>query len=248
MAIGYQLHHVHEGGQLFDPGPVADSFAGGPGLVVEPPIGFLDASSVEAYLMWSKHVPDRADPEAGSHGHGLFVRAAGEKRGWRGHFIFWSGCLWLKDEGDLNYGSRFPDGSVFRPTRHYGEVGLAKVFYEAEGVSLEGSARAPPHREGLQLLVPDPGARARRLSAPRPLSGKSRHGAARRGVLWHTGDTDIPRSGAAASSDSGRRMGRAGWDPPCGTRSSKEVIQWTIPVPVRGRWRPRRGLQRNAVA
>ena len=82
------------GGQLFDPGPVADSFAGGPGLVVEPPIGFFDdASSVEAYLMWSKHVPDRADPEAGSHGHGLFVRAAAEKLGWRGHFIFWSGCL-----------------------------------------------------------------------------------------------------------------------------------------------------------
>ena len=142
IAVAYQLHHVHEGGQLFDPGPVADSFAGGPGLVVEPPIGLFDASSVEAYVMWSKHVPDRADPAAGSHGHGLFVRAAAVKHGWRGHFIFWSGCLWLKDEGDRNYGSRFPDGSVFRPTRHYGEVGLARIFYEAEGVSLEGSARA----------------------------------------------------------------------------------------------------------
>ena len=142
MAVAYQLHHVHEGGQLFDPGPVADSFAGGPGLVIEPPLGLFDASSVEAYLMWSKHVPDRADAEAGSHGHGLFVRAAAEKQGWRGHFIFWSGCLWLKDEGDLNYGSRFPDGPVFRPTRHYGEVGVAKIFYEAQGVSLEGSARA----------------------------------------------------------------------------------------------------------
>lgn len=142
IAVAYQLHHVHEGGQLFDPGPVADSLAGGPGLVVEPPIGLFDASSVEAYVMWSKHVPDRSDPDAGSHGHGLFLRAAAVKHGWRGHFIFWSGCLWLKDEGDLNYGSRFPDGSVFRPTRHYGEVGLARVFYEADGVSLEGSARA----------------------------------------------------------------------------------------------------------
>ena len=63
MAVAYQLHHVHEGGQLFDPGPVADSFAGGPGLVVEPPLGLFDSSSVEAYLMWSKHVPDRAAAE-----------------------------------------------------------------------------------------------------------------------------------------------------------------------------------------
>ena len=238
MAVAYQLHHVHEGGQLFDPGPVADSFAGGPGLVVEPPIGLFDTASVEAYLMWSKHVPDRADPEAGSHGHGLFVRAAAEKRGWRGHFIFWSGCLWLKDEGDLNYGSRFPDGSVFRPTRHYGEVGLARIFYEAEGGLAGGIRPRAPHREGLQLLVPGAGARAPGRSAgppltplsapdPGPQNARSRvprrrrlrrvrqgcAGAARRGVLWHTCGTDMPRFGRGGLAGPGRPAGWAGLGP-----------------------------------
>lgn len=141
VALGYQLHVVHEGGQLFDPGPVNDSVAGGPGVVLEPRIDFLDAASVEAYVMWSKHVPDRAAPDRSDHGHGYFLRAAASKHGWRGHAILWRACLWLKEEGDLNYGSRLQDGTVFRPTRRYGEVGLSKAFYEADGVMLAGSLR-----------------------------------------------------------------------------------------------------------
>ena len=141
VALGYQFHIVHEGGQLFDPGPVNDSLAGGPGLVIEPRFDFLDAASVETYVMWSKHVPDRAAPERTNHGHGIFVRAAASRRGWRGHAILWRACLWLKEEGDLNYGSRLQDGAVFRATRRYGEVGLSKAFYEADGVMLAGSLR-----------------------------------------------------------------------------------------------------------
>ena len=141
VAFGYQVHVVHEGGQRFDSGPVGDSVAGGPGVIVEPPLDFFDAASVETYVMWSKHIPDRAAPELTDHGHGLFVRAAASKRGWRGHAIFWQACLWLKEEGDPNYGSRRQDGTVFRPTRHYGEVGLSKAFYEADGVMLAGSLR-----------------------------------------------------------------------------------------------------------
>ncbi len=141
VALGYQFHIVHEGGQLFGPGPVNDSLAGGPGLVVEPRLDWFDAMSIETYLMWSKHVADRAAPELTEHGHGLFLRAAAAKGGWRGHAIFWSACLWLKEEGDLNYGSRLQEGTVFRPTRHYGEVGLSKAFYEADGVMLAGSLR-----------------------------------------------------------------------------------------------------------
>ena len=141
VALGYQLHIVHEGGQLFDRGSVNDSVAGGPGLVIEPRIDFFDATSIEAYMMWSKHVPDRAAPDSTDHGHGLFLRAAASKHGWRGHAIFWQACLWLKEEGDPNYGSRLQDGTVFRPTRHYGEVGLSKAFYEADGVMLAGALR-----------------------------------------------------------------------------------------------------------
>ena len=141
VALAYQMHIVHEGGQLFDAGPVNDSIAGGPGLVIEPRIGFFDATSVEAYGMWSKHVPDRAVPESTDHGHGILLRAAVTKRGWRGHAILWRACLWLKDEGDPNYGSRLQDSTVFRATRRYGEVGLSRAFYEADGVMLAGSLR-----------------------------------------------------------------------------------------------------------
>ena len=141
VALGYQMHITHEGGQLFDPGPVNDSYAGGPGLIIEPRLELFDALSIETYVMWSRHVPDRAAAELTSHGHGLFVRAAASKHGWRGHAIAWQACLWLKEEGDPNYGSRLQEGTVFRPTRHYGEVGLSKAFYEADGVMLAGALR-----------------------------------------------------------------------------------------------------------
>lgn len=141
IALEYQFHVVHEGGQLFDSGPVADSFAGGPGVVIEPLVDFFDAASFEAWGLLSKHVPDRAAPESAGHGHGFFLRGAAVKRGWRAHAILWRACLWLKEEGDLNYGSRLQDGSVFRATRRYGELGLSKAFYEAEGVMLGGSLR-----------------------------------------------------------------------------------------------------------
>ncbi len=141
VALGYQFHIVHEGGQLFDAGPVNDSIAGGPGLVFEPRIDFFDAASIEAYAMWSKHVRNRAAPASTDHGHGIFLRAAATRRGWRGHLIVWRACLWLKEEGDPNYGSRRQDGSVFRATRDYGELGVSKAFYEADGVMLAGSLR-----------------------------------------------------------------------------------------------------------
>ena len=142
IALGYQTHYTHEGGQFFDVGPVRDSLAGGPGVILEPSVRGLDAVTIDTYVLWSKHIEDRAVPDdPNEHGHGVFVRAAAVKNGWRGHFIFWNGCIWLKDEGDLNYGSRLQDGSVSRAARHYREAGVARAFHEAEGVSLEGSLR-----------------------------------------------------------------------------------------------------------
>ena len=141
IALGYQVHHTHEGGQLHDTGPVRDSLAGGPGVIIEPPVDGLDALTIDAYVLWSQHIEDRAAPDPSEAGHGVFVRAAGVKNGWRGHFIFWNGCLWLKDEGDLNYGSRLQEGMVIRATRRYREAGVSRIFHEAEGVSLEGALR-----------------------------------------------------------------------------------------------------------
>ena len=139
--VAYQFHLVHEGGQLHRNGPVRDSWAIGPGVIVEPPVWFLDRAAIEGYALFSRHVPDRSRLQDSGHGHGVFARASGEKDGWRGHIIVWGACDWIKEEGDKNYGSLRQDGTRFRNTRHYGEVGLTKVFYPVEGVEVEGSAR-----------------------------------------------------------------------------------------------------------
>lgn len=141
ISLAYQVHVVHEGGQLFASGPVSDSWAAGPGLVFEPALPFFDRTIIEGYAMFSRHVPRRDDLRDAGHGHGVFARLSGEKDGWRGHFIFWGACDWLKAEGDENYGSLREDGTIFRSTRHYGELGLTKRFYSADGVEVEGSAR-----------------------------------------------------------------------------------------------------------
>ena len=141
LSAAYQFHLVHEGGQLHATGPVRDSWAIGPGLIIEPTFWFLDRTAVEGYALFSRHVPDRSNLGNSWHGYGIFARASGEKNDWRGHFIFWGACDWIKEEGDENYGSLRQDGTRFRNTRHYGEVGLTKIFYTAEGVELEGSAR-----------------------------------------------------------------------------------------------------------
>lgn len=141
VSVGYQFHLVHEGGQLFAAGPVRDSWAVGPGIIVEPTVWFFDRAVVEGYAMFSRNIPDRSESTNSEHGHGVFTRLSGEKNGWRGHVIIWGACDWIKTEGDRNYGSLRDDGTLFAATRHYGEVGLTKIFYPADGVEVEGSAR-----------------------------------------------------------------------------------------------------------
>ena len=144
VAIAYQFHVVHEGGELFHEGPVRDSWALGPGVIVEPRVWRFDRTVVEGYLLFSRHVLDRSSVnESSSGGHGIFVRLSGEKNGWRGHLISWGASGWIKDESDGNYGSRWDGGTRFRRARRYGEVGLTKVLYESDGVEFEGSARVP---------------------------------------------------------------------------------------------------------
>ena len=141
MSLAYQFHMVHEGGQLFANGPVRDSWAIGPGLIVEPKVWFFDRTTIEGYALFSQHVPDRAHLQDSKSGRGLFARISGEKNRWRGHLIFWDASNWIKEEGDLNYGAMREDGTHFTSRRHYGEVGIAKIFHPAEGVEIEGSAR-----------------------------------------------------------------------------------------------------------
>ncbi|HEV3485181.1 MAG TPA: hypothetical protein VG106_07220 [Vicinamibacterales bacterium] len=141
IAVPWQFHLVHEGGQQFASGPVADSYAGGPGVLVRRAGTARVTASIEAHALVSRFVPDRSTPDRSRTGAAFFGRAVVGASGWRGHVIFWRGDDFIKDEGDPNYQSRRRDGTRYRGIRDYAEAGVAKTFHVAPDVALQASAR-----------------------------------------------------------------------------------------------------------
>ena len=141
VTLGYQLHVVHHGGQQYHTGPVSDSVAYGPGVLLEAAIRPLDKASVEVYGLWSYARPDREMSSRTVRGNALFIRAAGEKRDWRGHLIVWRGFDFGHEDGDPNYLSTQANGAWYRATRDYAELGVTKVFKTGTTVDLESSFR-----------------------------------------------------------------------------------------------------------
>ena len=141
LSLPFQMHIVHEGGQLFASGAVADSIAGGIGLRVGGRFRRLDRASVEALVLASRYVPDRSRPDASRSGAGFVTRAAAERGGWRGHLLFWRGDDFVKDEGDPNYLAIRRDGTRYRGVRDYSEAGLTRIFRPADRVLIHASGR-----------------------------------------------------------------------------------------------------------
>ena len=142
LSLPVQLHVVHEGGQQFASGPVADSLAVAAGAALESATGEATRLSVEILGAASRYVPDRSRPRASRSGAALFVRAAVVRGPWRGHLIVWRGDDFIKVEGDPNYQALRRDGSRWPGVRDYAEAGLTRSFHPADGVRLEASARA----------------------------------------------------------------------------------------------------------
>jgi hypothetical protein len=142
VAIPLQVHVVHEGGQLFNTGSVADSAAAAAGVALHAPAGRLEKISLELFGAAAQSVPDRERSELDRTGIGFFGRASAEAHGWRGHLIMWRGRTFIKDEGDPNYLSLRRDGRVYGGIRDYAEAGLARRFTLAPGAALEVSFRA----------------------------------------------------------------------------------------------------------
>ncbi len=141
IAVGFQVHAVHQGGQLYAVGPVVDSLAYATGAIVEREVGPLGRGTVELWGLLSHHDPDRERPARTRNGSGLLARAAAERGGWRGHVLVWRACDFIKDEGDPNYQSIRQDGSRYRATRDYSEAGLTRRFPAGSQVTLEASTR-----------------------------------------------------------------------------------------------------------
>jgi len=142
LDLGVQIHVVHQGGQLFASGPVADSAAYAAGALIDRPVGVLGRASFEVWAAMSRDVPDRQTPAASLTGRGIFLRAAAARAGWRGHLIVWRGRDFVKDEGDPNYQSRRLEGSRYRGTRDYSEAGVSRRFVPAKEVTVDLSGRA----------------------------------------------------------------------------------------------------------
>jgi hypothetical protein len=141
LALRGEIHLVHQGGQLSNIGPVADSVAAALGVEVAGSAGWLDRLALEGLALVSRFVPDREHDAQSRTGFGTFVRAAAEESGWRVHGILWRACDYLKREGDLHYQSLRRDGTRYRGLRDYAEAGLTRTFPLASQSALEVSAR-----------------------------------------------------------------------------------------------------------
>jgi hypothetical protein len=141
ITIGGDFHIVHDGGQLTSVGAVGESIAGAAGGEVGGPAAGLERIALEAYLLGSRNVPDRAEPLATRNGFATFLRASAEQHQWRVHAIAFRGDDFLTREGDTNYLSVRLDGIPYRSLRDYGEVGVTKLVALAKDSWLEASLR-----------------------------------------------------------------------------------------------------------
>jgi hypothetical protein len=141
VSVPVQLHIVHEGGQLFNTGPVADSAAAAAGIALHGRTRRAGRMSLELFGAGSRSVPDRQRPDQNRHGAAFFSRAAVEHNGWRVHAIAWRGRNFVKDEGDPNYLSIRRNGSLYGGIRDYAEAGVARRIRLAPGAVIEVSGR-----------------------------------------------------------------------------------------------------------
>jgi hypothetical protein len=141
FSVPTQLHVVHEGGQLFSTGPVADSLAAVVGLRISTRPWQAGQLSFETYALVSHHVPDREIAQRTRNGAGFFGRIAAIRDRWRAHLLFWRGDDFIKDEGDPNYLSITRNGMRYRGIRDYAEAGVTRAFAPARGVTFEASGR-----------------------------------------------------------------------------------------------------------
>jgi hypothetical protein len=141
VSIPIQIHIVHEGGQLFSSGPVADSGVISAGVRVDGSPLTLESAALELIGLASRFVPNRAQDDRTRDGGAFLGRVEAVKAGWRAHVIVWRGKNFIKEEGDPNYQSIRINGEVYRGTRDYAEAGVTRVFRLAPGVSLAASGR-----------------------------------------------------------------------------------------------------------
>ena len=141
IALRGDFHVVHQGGQQGGVEPVGDSVAVAAGAEVGGAVDRLDRVSLELVGLGSRYVPDREHAQDTQAGLGTFLRVAVVDGPWRVHLILWRAYGFIKIEGDPLYMSIRHDGTRYRGTRDYGELGVSRRFALAKDSFLETSLR-----------------------------------------------------------------------------------------------------------
>ena len=153
VRLPFQLHVVHQGGQLFATGPVADSVASAVGVKLQRTVVGTLRASMESYGLVSRYVPESGDAESLTRWHGLPWPPGPRTQRMAGTPIVWRGRNFIKEEGDQNYLSLRRDGTRYRGTRDYAELGATRRFELAPSASLDVSGRLHRIERYYEVLV-----------------------------------------------------------------------------------------------
>ena len=135
-----QVHVVHEGGQLFNTGPVADSAAAALGVALARAAGPRRRVSLEAFGLAGRSVPDRERPGATGAARLLRPRLGRARRLARARDrLARAGFRQGRRGSELPVGA--PRRDALGGRRDYAEAGLARRFRLAPGAAIEVSGR-----------------------------------------------------------------------------------------------------------
>jgi hypothetical protein len=128
LALEYQGHGKHRGGQLFSAGePVTNNFAGGPGIRLTVALPVVQEASLVVFRLWSSGIFDPNPPTGRpDNGRGTYVRASVAPPLGEFFTILWWGRDFLSEEGDNNYNSVGFEPTFYRSKRRYTEIGFVR--------------------------------------------------------------------------------------------------------------------------
>ncbi|HSM17226.1 MAG TPA: hypothetical protein VK845_09580 [Gemmatimonadales bacterium] len=136
LALEYQGHGKHRGGQLFSAGvQVTNNFAGGPGLRLTAALPVVREGRLALFRLWSSGI-FATDPLPGrpDKGHGTYLKASVTPPLGEFFTVLWWGRDFLSEEGDNNYNSVGVDPTFYRSKRRYTEIGFVRRMTIDEAV------------------------------------------------------------------------------------------------------------------
>ena len=154
VSLPYQLHVVHQGGQLYASGPVADSVAAAAGADVHGTVARDYRASLELFGLVSRNVPDRSRSDLSQDGVAFFARAQLNARAGAATSLPGAGGISSKTKEIPTTSPCGESGERYQGIRDYSEAGLTRGFALAPMARLEVSGRFHRVENFQRVLVP----------------------------------------------------------------------------------------------